>query len=323
MPTTELLGAAGMTPELKTYYSKKLLDRLVPALVHAEHGLQEDLGPHEGKSIEKRRFESFAANITALTEGTPPASFNGTVTALTFTVSQYGAYMLVSDVMWQQGFDGIDDIVKAFGENAGNSLDQIIRDALVTNTTTVIYAGTAGSRGGLASGMRLSSLELRKAVRQLRANNAREFDDGTYHAIIHPDAEADLLADTTIQNIFQYAVPRGENNPLLKGSVPQVYGISFYRTSNAKIFPTAGQSGTTASDAYVTLFFGQESYLVSKFSMQNVRTIIKPPGSGGPVDALDQYGSIGWKASVMANVLNTNAILRVESTSTFGFNKNG
>lgn len=322
MATTELLGILGMTNELKTYYSKKLLDRLVPALVHAEHGLQEDLGPHEGKSIEKRRFESFNANISKLTEGTPPTSFNGTVTALTFTVSQYGAFMLVSDVMWQQGFDGIDDIVKAFGENAGNSLDQVIRD-IITNGATIIYAGTAGSRGGLASGMRLSSLELRKAVRQLRTNNAREFDDGTYHAIIHPDCEADLLADSTIQNIFQYAVPRGENNPLLKGSVPQVYGISFYRTSNAKIFPTAGQTGSTAADVYVTLFFGQESYLVSKFSMQNVRTIIKPPGSGGPVDALDQYGSIGWKASVTAGILNDSALLRVESTSTFGANKNG
>lgn len=96
------------TAELKTYYSKKLLDRLVPALVHAEHGLQEDLGPQEGKSIEKRRFESFAAQTAALSEGTPPTAVNGTYTALTFTVSQYGAYMLVSDVMWQQGFDGVD-----------------------------------------------------------------------------------------------------------------------------------------------------------------------------------------------------------------------
>jgi N4-gp56 family major capsid protein len=101
MATTELLGIAGMTAELKTYYSQKLLDRLLPALVHAEHGVQEDLGPQQGKSIEKRRFESFAAQTTALVEGTPPAAINGTYTALTFTVSQYGAFMLVSDVMWQ------------------------------------------------------------------------------------------------------------------------------------------------------------------------------------------------------------------------------
>jgi N4-gp56 family major capsid protein len=323
MPTTELIGVAGMTNELKTYYSKKLLDRLVPALVHAEHGLQEDLSPNEGKSIEKRRFESFAAQTTALIEGTPPASINGTYTALTFTISQYGAYMLVSDVMWQQGFDGVDDIVKAFGENAGNSLDQIIRDALHNSLTTVIYASTAASRGGLASGMRLTNLELRKAVRKLRTNNSPEFEDGTYHAVIHPDCESDLLSDSSIVNVFQYAVPRGGDNPLVKGSVPQVYGVSFFRTSNAKVYPTAGQSGTTATDVYGTLFFGRESYLISKFSMQNVRTIIKPPGTGGPIDALDLYGSIGWKASVAAGVLQQNSILRVESTSSFSANGNG
>jgi hypothetical protein len=131
--------------------------------------------------------------------------------------------------MWQQGFDGVDDIVKAFGENAGNSIDQVIRDALhATASLTVIYASTAASRGGLASGMRLTGLEVRKALRKLRTNNAREFPDGTYHSIIHPDVETDLMADPNVQNILQWVVPRGENHPLLKGSVPQIYGVSFF-----------------------------------------------------------------------------------------------
>ncbi len=34
MATTEVLGAAGMTNEQKTFYSKQLLARLVPALEH-------------------------------------------------------------------------------------------------------------------------------------------------------------------------------------------------------------------------------------------------------------------------------------------------
>jgi hypothetical protein len=32
-----------LNPELKTYYSQKLLDRLVPALIHVDHGLAKDL----------------------------------------------------------------------------------------------------------------------------------------------------------------------------------------------------------------------------------------------------------------------------------------
>jgi hypothetical protein len=51
------------------------------------------------------------------------------------------------------------------------------------------------------------------------------------------------------------------------------------------------------TDVYKTIFMGKEAYEVTKFSTQNVRTIIHPVGSAGP-DPLDQYGSIGWKASM-------------------------
>lgn len=61
-------------------------------------------------------------------------------------------------------------------------------------------------------------------------------------------------------------------------------------------------------DVYKTLMLGQEAYVASKFSQTNVRTIIQPVGSGGPIDPLDQYGKIGWKASVVSGVLNSNAI---------------
>lgn len=80
---------------------------------------------------------------------------------------------------------------------------------------------------------------------------------------------------------------------LIQGAVPAIYGAKFYRTSNAKIFPTAGQSGTTATDVYATLFVGRDSYLVSRFSSQNVRTIIKPIGTAGPLDPLDQFNITG------------------------------
>jgi len=321
---TELIGAAGMSVEIKTFYSKQLLARLVPALEHANHGLAEDIPPHAGKAIEKRRFESYAAQTAKLAEGTAAmaSAINGTWTALTFTVSQYGAFALVSDVLTQQGFDGIDDMVNAFGENAGNSIDQIIRDAIVGGAT-VIYASSAASRGGLSSGMRLTNVEIRKAVRKLRVNNAKTFDDGYYHCLIHPDTEFDLLSDSSIVNVYQWAADRGEDNPLVQGAVPAIYGAKFYRTSNAKIFPTAGQTGTTATDVYATLFVRLDAYLVSRFSVQNVRTIIKPIGTAGPLDPLDQFGSIGWKASVVAGILNDNAMVRVEHTALLSANGGG
>jgi hypothetical protein len=45
--------------------------------------------------------------------------------------------------------------------------------------------------------------------------------------------------------------------------------------------------------------------------------------TAGPLDPLDQFGSIGWKASVVAGVLQTLAIVRVEHTASQSANANG
>ena len=63
------------------------------------------------------------------------------------------------------------------------------------------------------------------------------------------------------------------------------------------------------TDPYKTIYLGNEAYTVSKFSDRNVRTIIQPVGSGGPVDPLDQFGSIGWKASLVTGVLGQSAVI--------------
>ena len=51
------------------------------------------------------------------------------------------------------------------------ALDLITRDVLVAGTT-VQYAGTAGSRGGVGSGMNLNLAEIREAKRVLARSNA-------------------------------------------------------------------------------------------------------------------------------------------------------
>ena len=53
------------------------------------------------------------------------------------------------------------------------------------------------------------------------------FSDGTYHCYYHPHHEFDILADTKIQTIYQYAI----GTPTLgKGTVPSAYGVTFYRS---------------------------------------------------------------------------------------------
>ena len=58
-----------------------------------------------GKIISLRRFERLTGSTSTLTEGTPPSATNPTVSEVTATIAQYGAYMLGSDVLETQAID--------------------------------------------------------------------------------------------------------------------------------------------------------------------------------------------------------------------------
>lgn len=113
---------------------------------------------------------------------------NGTYTALNFTISQYGSYMQVLDVLLQQGFDtpeaikeAIDpemleaenkwrehfDMPKKGGVDWEEAYNQYLKDSSIPNP----YSSKSGSRGAMPSGMRLTAKDLRKAVKKLRDNN--------------------------------------------------------------------------------------------------------------------------------------------------------
>lgn len=88
---------------------------------------------------------------------------------------------------------------------------------------------------------KLTNKEVRDAIRDLRRRGLFEDTDGLFQAWIHAEQEADLIADPNILSIFQYSVPRGENNPLLQGSVPSVYGCKFWRYHNIADRPTVAE----------------------------------------------------------------------------------
>jgi N4-gp56 family major capsid protein len=67
--------------------------------------------------------------------------------------------------------------------------------------------------------------------------------------------------------------------------------------------PAAGNSvvaiGPGAGNAPVasTLVFGQNAYGVVAMDNANVRSIVKPVGSAGTADPLEQAATVGWKVN--------------------------
>ena len=307
----ETLGAGGLAPELKQTYSRALLGRTKPNWIHALFGDQTGIIRRGGNSIEWRRFVRPSAATTALTEGTSGAETNLTVTAIGATISQYGAWNLYTELVELQSFDPYTaNVVELFGEQAKDTIDILARNVLTAGTTLQI-ASTAGSRGGIASGMRLNFAEIRAAVRALEVNNAPKFDDGAYKGIYHPRTKQDLFADSDVIQTFQHAGPRGTNNPLMSADMGRFYSVDWLETSNARNF---GGAGLTSTPVYATIIFGKGAYGqvdLDAISM-NAEFILHGPGSAGSLDPLNQRATAGWKVAYACRILDENRLVRIE-----------
>ena len=75
-------------------------------------------------------------------------------------------------------------------------------------------------------------------------------------------------------------------------------------------------AGVGGADVYATLFLGDDAYGTTKVTGGGLKHIVKPLGSGGSSDPLDQRATVGWKAFKTAKILVQQYMLRVESTAT-------
>ncbi|MBR1659003.1 MAG: N4-gp56 family major capsid protein [Oscillospiraceae bacterium] len=84
--------------------------------------------------------------------------------------------------------------------------------------------------------------------------------------------------------------------------------------SGATVYP--GEGGAGGVDAYSTLFLAENAFGTTKVAGGGLEHIVKPLGSGGSSDPLNQRATVGWKAVKTAKILIQQYIVRVESTAT-------
>lgn len=311
-------GSAGLSPEMKTYYDRILLERTTPKLLHAKFGSPKRIPRNAGRIIEWRKFDGLANATTPLVEGSLFTDLKDlTVTAITGTVDQYGNAVGFSDLVQTTTIDPLlSETTEILGENAGETIDSVVRDALVSQGTTVLYANGRTSRVTIAAGDTLSVADLRKIRLQMELNRARTID-GFYQMIVHPRMLHDLQGTTEWKEAQLY----NQTNRIFDGSVGAMYGIKFWSTDVAKVFPDAG-AGVSPNivDVYVGLVFGQNAFGRVELSGHNLQTVFKPLGSAGTADPLNQQSTMGWKATFGVKVLHQQFMLRYECATSTGAN---
>lgn len=322
---------SNITPGNQAYYDRNLLRRAVPADVHGRFGQNRPLKMRMGNQIKFRRYEALDPTTTALTEGVTPSGTTLTVTDVTATLGQYGAYVTITDMVDYTNQDPVlTEAGEVLGQQAGTSVDQIRRDVLVAGTNVVYTNGSARNTLNTV----IDSIALRTTIRSLLRQDAtflHEMINATtgistnpirraFCSIVHPDTEAHLESITGYIPVNEYSsAMRAEED-----EVGAFRNIRFWCSTNSKVFIDAGAAISTDgmitengvnNDVYASLVFAKDAYGVVPLGGKAMQNIIKPLGSGGTSDALDQRATSGWKAITTTQILNENFMTRIESTS--------
>lgn len=307
-------GTGSLSAEMKTFYDKNLLRYTKPHLVHDQFGQTRNIPKNGGKRIEFRRFEQLPKALTPLTEGVTPEGQTMTVTKQEAEVKQYGGFVSLSD---QISMTAIDNVVveatTAIGNQAGSTLDTISREALNAGTNVQYAEGQVSSRSELTAEMKLTVKAIKMAVRALKVQNTAKINEH-YVAIIHPDCAYDITEDPRFIEVVKYKNPER----IFNGEIGTLEGVRFIETTEAKKFANAGASGI---DVYSTLLLGENAYATTKIEGGGLETIVKPLGSGGTADPLNQRSTVGWKAMKVTEILSQQYMVRIETASTYNDHK--
>lgn len=307
--TTQTGTGQEMSPQMKTFYDKVIIKNAVPNLVHDQFGQKKPIPKNSGKTIEFRRLNPFAKATTPLTEGVTPDGKKLDWATVTATVSQYGDYVTTSDMLDMTAIDNnITEAGRVLGDQAGISLDGVVREILNAGTNVQYGDGSKTSRSAITDTDFMTVAAVKRAVTTLKRMNAKKIN-GDYVAIIHPDVAYDLMNDTKWEAVATY-------NPknLYAGEIGRLYGVRFVETSEAKIFEKAGASSI---DVYSTLFLGADAYGTTSIDGGGLEMIVKPKGSAGSADPLNQRSTVGWKATKTACILTQAFMVRVETASKY------
>ena len=219
---------------MKVFYDTSLLENARNQHFFNQFGQKQPLPKNRGKKVEWRKFDTFSKALTPLTEGVTPDGNKVNMTKIEQEIKQYGDYTTVSDRLELEAVDPvIVAVTEEHGAQAGDTLDTITRNEVVTGTQ-VIFAGNNSYRRTLAATDKLTPTIVDKAYTQLKKMKAPTID-GKYIGIIHPSVAYDLRESSDWLDVHKYAQPE----EIFNGEIGELHGVRFVEDTEQKIWKGA------------------------------------------------------------------------------------
>lgn len=294
-------------PGVQLFYDRVLLKRAQPFLIHEKGAQTRNIRKKSGDTEKFRRYASLTTATTPLTEGVTPPGQQAAKTDLTVKVKQYGDFMHLSDWVDLTVEDPVlTEFAEILGEQMGKTRDKLCRNIMAACASTVDVSGT------------LAEANVKTAIKTLVNNDAQFLTtlvragtgQGTmpvspaYWAMSNAELLDDWQGVTGWLPTRKYAKP-DEADAAEWGSIEQV----------RVLLSTQGYKDNSLTYPYKIPVIGKNAYGVTEIEGGAAKNIVKPFGSGGTEDPLNQRATTGWKMTYAARILNDNFMIVLDNVS--------
>jgi N4-gp56 family major capsid protein len=338
-----------ISPRTAAFAVKQLLARGIPYLTLEKFGQAYPLPTNSTRVAKFRRYflqgsTGSAGNgsgafyvplaLTPLVEGVTPAGNKLANQDYTVTLSQYGDYITISDVVEDTHEDRVlQAATDVLGEQAAQTIETTRYNVLKAGVN-VFRAGAAGATvasRNLVNGTITLGLQ-RSVTTSLTRQNAKPITkivkstpdyrtepvEAAFIGLAHPDLETDIRNMTGFIPTKQYGTVTPWENEI--GAVERVR----YLTSTIFApFADAGAAGvtyrsTTGSnyDVYPILYLARDAFGMVPLKGKDSLTPMVVNPKPAPGDPLGQRGTVGWKAYQATVILQDAWMCRLECAAT-------
>lgn len=327
---TPVQGTSGkLSAKQQAVYDRMLLERAVQNQVF-DLGAQKKVIPT--KSNAKKGFARRYKGLLPAT--TPLAEYDGSnikgpnkivVEEVEFSVAHYGDYVVYTDELDLYDYNNIaDTYFDLLSDQASLTVDTIRRDTLRGGSNVNYANGVASRLAVVDTSAKHTVADFKLMNIQLRKQGAKKFTKivpastkiGTasirpaYIGITSQEVVEDLRELAGWKDVEDYA----DSSKAMPNEIGSLGDFRIVVSENNDPVVQVG-TDTNPHNVYLSYFMGKDAYCTTSLRGKGgIMAKIKPLGSSGSEDPLDQYGTIGWKAIFGCDILNEAWLIRTETT---------
>lgn len=296
---------SGLTQEMSTYYEKVFLARAEYEYIYQQGAQMRAMPANEGKVVNFTRHTPLATVTTALTEGVNPTEVNLTATTVAATLAEYGTTVRISRFLSLTSIDTNNkEKIEVVGQNMGETLDELTRNELFTGAT-VQFAGAKAALTDLSASNVLSVAEIRKAVRTLKNNKARKYQEAGKAWILKasPFTTYDLTSDSTFLSADIYS---NNAEKLYKGELGTILGSRVIESPNAK-------TEASTVTVYSNFIHGSDAFGTINLEADKPKLYIIPNTNIDSGNPAGRFSMVSWAGATVNKTLNASWLLNIKT----------